>query len=73
MQLPHQENFESKQEPPSINFSPQPPVRHHMGGWGGTRSPPLLPLPLSLPGRSYREEQSISLLGPGLESSYNCT
>lgn len=65
MQLPHQEKFESKQEPPGINVSPQPPVRHLMGGWGAPGHP-LLPLPLSLPGRSYKEEQNISLLRPGL-------
>lgn len=43
MQLPHQEKFESKQKPASINFSPQPPVRHLMGGWGAPRHPPLPP------------------------------
>lgn len=43
MQLQHQEKFESKQEPPSINFSPQPPVRHLMGGWGAPGHPPPPP------------------------------
>ena len=75
MQLPPQENSESN-EPPHTSFGPKPPVSLFMkvGGQRGYPSPSLRlsPSPSAVPGRSYMARGSVSLLGPGYESSCNC-